>query len=485
MSAVRARRAVSGSRKTTNAHPGGGGRSVRSPTRRRIRRQPAKVLLSLGHRSDPVFEDVHPARDVRVLLPGAEQQRRRRGSGRRSLRRRPGGPRLARPIRRDGSTFEGSRAPAAAGRLPISPFPSRRRQPRARPREPSPRLRLRAVPRDHHAVHAPGEPEFQRSLQPRGIVGDGSGQSSQEYRGARDGRHELRAGVSHAHEGDGDLVRDPLHAHDRHRGRQHHRPQVRRAVRQVVDGGPGEEIRLVELAAVRVASQVHRERQEDPQPRDARAEERAKDESLDDEVIASVRAASARHLVAGGVPHPAQLRTTSGHPHPPSSPPVDPAAARAAEAAATGPARDVREVIQPPKEPQEHERHREHRVKLERVPQRSQDEVRYRGRLRWRGKRRSGRRVLSRGPIATAARRSQQNPQRVRRDTHRRPRPTAMSLRTTPKLTVLTRARSGQASDLEFQTGVDRRGTLTGRGGGCQRFGGRTWVGCSRMWTSR
>ena len=276
-------------------------------------------------------------------------------------------------------------------------------------------------------MHAPGEPPLQRALQPRGIVGDGSRESSQEYRRAGDGRHELRAGVSHAHEGDGDVVRDPLHAHDRHRGRQDHRPQVRGAVRQVVDRGPREEIRLVELAVVRAASQVHRERQEDTQPRDARAEERAQDESLDDEVIARVRAASARHLVAGGVPHPAQLPTTRGHPHPPSSPPVDPAAARAAEAAATGPARDVREVIQPPKEPQEHERHREHRVKLERVPQGSQDEVGYRGRLRWRGKRRSGRRILSRGPIATAARRSEQNPQRVRRDTHRRPRPTAMS----------------------------------------------------------
>ena len=234
MRATRARRAVSGSRKTTNAHPGGGGRdpSARRPEESAVSRRrsssalaTARTLCSRTFTPPAASTSSSPAPnssdDAAVFgVPFVAP---------------PGVPTAVPPA-------DAVAPPAAAGRSRISPFPPRRRQLRARPRQPPPRPRLRAVPRDHHAVHAPGEPPLQRALQPRGIVGDGSRESSQEYRRAGDGRHELRAGVSHAHEGDGDVVRDPLHAHDRHRGRQDHRPQVRGAVRQVVDRGPREEI---------------------------------------------------------------------------------------------------------------------------------------------------------------------------------------------------------------------------------------------------
>ena len=144
----------------------------------------------------------------------------------------------------------------------------------------------------------------------------------------------------------------------------------------MVHGGPGEEICFVEICVgdVRAAPEVHRDGQEDAEPRNARAEEGAEDESLDDEVIARVRAAPAGHLVPRSVPHPIQLPATRGHPHPPSPSSAVDAAGVTSEAAAVGrPTRDVREVIQAPEEPQEHQRHRQHHVELERVPQRSQD----------------------------------------------------------------------------------------------------------------
>ena len=109
---------------------------------------PKSGMLSVkrkhGDGADACLQDVHTPRRVHVLLTSAEEQRRR-------LR---------------GIVISSTRAAATPGRSPPS-CPPRRREPRARRRELTPGVGLRAVPRDHHAVHTAREPRLQRAFQRR------------------------------------------------------------------------------------------------------------------------------------------------------------------------------------------------------------------------------------------------------------------------------------------------------------------------------
>ena len=100
-----------------------------------------------------------------------------------------------------------------------------------------------------------------------------------------------------------------MHRGDGDGGRERHAPEVRGSVGKVVDGGAREGALIIAVAPVGAEGDGDREEEEDARDGDDRDGD--EEEALHDEVVARVRAAARRHLLAGRAPHRPELAPTT------------------------------------------------------------------------------------------------------------------------------------------------------------------------------